>query len=47
MAMELRGFMSQWGMMLLILVVLFGGRFIYVVVIPIVNFIAGVQLYYY
>ena len=45
-AQELRGFMSQYGMMLLILVVLFGGRFIYAVVIPIVNFLAGVQLFY-
>ena len=46
-AMELRGFMSQYGILLLILVVFFGGRFIYAVVIPIVNFLAGVQLYYY
>jgi hypothetical protein len=40
-------FMNQYGMMLLILVVLFGGRFIYAVLVPIVNFLAGVQLLAY
>jgi Zn-dependent protease len=42
---ELRGMMNQYGILLLVLLVMFGGRFIFGLVAPIVNFLAGVQLY--
>ncbi|HEX7491764.1 MAG TPA: site-2 protease family protein [Candidatus Limnocylindrales bacterium] len=42
---QLRGVMNQYGMMILVLVVFFGSRFIYAAVIPVVNFLAGVRIY--
>jgi Zn-dependent protease len=41
---DLRNFMSQYGLMMLILVVLFAGRIIIPLLVPIVNFLAGVPL---
>jgi Zn-dependent protease len=40
-AMELRGFMNQYGVMLLVVVVLLAGRIISPVLVPAVNFLAG------
>ena len=42
---DLRAFMNQYGMFLLVLLVVFGGQLIFDVIAPIVNFLAGVQLY--
>jgi Zn-dependent protease len=42
---DLRAFMNQYGMFLLVLLVVFGGRLIFDVIAPIVNFLAGVQIY--
>lgn len=42
---DLRDFMNQYGMILLIVLVLFGGRLIFGLVAPIVNFLAGVQVF--
>jgi Zn-dependent protease len=44
---DVRNFMNQYGMMLLILVVLVAWRVILPVLVPIVNFLAGVQLLAY
>jgi Zn-dependent protease len=41
---EVRGFMNQYGMMLLIVVVLFASRIIGPIIVPIVNFLAGVPI---
>ena len=41
---EVRGFMNQYGMMLLIVVVLFASRIISPLLVPIVNFQAGVPI---
>jgi len=41
----LRGMMNQYGILLLVVLVFFGGQFIFAVIAPIVNFLAGVQLY--
>ena len=41
---EVRGFMNQYGMMLLIVVVLFASRIISPLLVPIVNFLAGVPI---
>jgi Zn-dependent protease len=41
---DVRNFMNQYGLMLLIVVVLFAGRFIFQFVTPIVNFLAGARL---
>lgn len=43
-AYEVRNFMNQYGLMLLILVVLFAGRVLIPIAAPIANFLAGVQL---
>jgi Zn-dependent protease len=43
-AQELRGFMAQYGLMLLIVVVLFAGRIIFPLVNPIMSFLAGVPV---
>jgi Zn-dependent protease len=40
-AMELRGFMNQYGLMLLLVVILFAGRLITPILVPMVNFLAG------
>jgi Zn-dependent protease len=42
---QLRGVMNQYGLMLLVLVIFFGGSLIFSVVMPVVNFLAGVQIY--
>jgi Zn-dependent protease len=42
---ELRNTMNQYGLILLFLVIFVGGRYIVAVIAPIVNFLAGVQLY--
>lgn len=42
---DVRNFMSQYGLMLLVVVILFGGTVIYQVVAPIANFLAGVPLW--
>jgi Zn-dependent protease len=44
-AMELRGYMNQYGIMLLLVVVLLAGRIIYPIMAPIGNFLIGVQGY--
>ena len=44
-AQELRGPLNQYGFMILILVILLGGNFIFGIMAPIVNFLAGVQIY--
>lgn len=41
---DVRNFMNQYGLMLLVLVVLLAGRIIVPVLVPIVNFLAGVPL---
>lgn len=41
---DLRNFMNQYGLMLLVLVVLFVGRIIGPLLVPIVNFLAGAQI---
>ena len=41
---DLRNTMNQYGMILLIVVVLFAGQFIGPVIIPIVNFLAGIPI---
>lgn len=41
---DLRNFMNQYGFMILILVVLLAGRLILPILIPTVNFLAGVQV---
>ena len=41
---DVRGFMNQYGLILLILVVLFAGQIVVPLLIPIVNFLAGVQI---
>jgi Zn-dependent protease len=41
---DLQGVMNQYGMLLLVVVVLFGGAFIFQLVDPIVSFLAGVPL---
>ncbi|MGD0121405.1 MAG: site-2 protease family protein [Candidatus Limnocylindrales bacterium] len=41
---DLRNLMNQYGFMILILVVLFAGRLILPILIPTVNFLAGVQV---
>jgi Zn-dependent protease len=41
---DLRNFMNQYGFMILILVVLFAGRLIVPILVPIVNFLAGVPV---
>ncbi len=42
---DLRNFMSQYGLMLLVLVIFLGGTLIFSVMAPIVNFLAGVPIY--
>jgi Zn-dependent protease len=42
---DLRNTLNQYGMMILFLFIFLGGRVIFAVVAPIVNFLAGVQLY--
>jgi Zn-dependent protease len=44
-AMELRGYMNQYGIMLLLVVVLLAGRVIYPIMAPIGNFLIGVNGY--
>jgi len=41
---DVRGFMNQYGLILLILVVIFAGQIVVPLLIPIVNFLAGVQI---
>ena len=41
---DLRNTMNQYGMILLIVIVLFAGQFIGPVLVPIVNFLAGVPI---
>jgi Zn-dependent protease len=43
-ARDVQNFMSQYGLMLIILVVLFAGRVLIPIAAPIANFLAGVQL---
>jgi Zn-dependent protease len=43
-AMEVRGFMNQFGLMLLVVVIFFAGRVIVPVMVPMVNFLAGVPI---
>jgi Zn-dependent protease len=40
-AQEIRGTLNQYGMILLVLLVFVGGRFIFAVVAPIANMLAG------
>jgi Zn-dependent protease len=42
---DLRNMLNQYGLMILFLFIFLGGRVIFAVVAPIVNFLAGVQLY--
>jgi Zn-dependent protease len=42
---DLRMFMNQYGLMLLILVVLFAGRILFPIAAPVVNFLAGVPVW--
>ena len=42
---DLRNTLNQYGLMILFLFIFLGGRVIFAVVAPIVNFLAGVQLY--
>jgi Zn-dependent protease len=42
---QVRGFMNQYGIMILVLVIFFGGRLIFSVVGPVVNFLAGARIY--
>jgi Zn-dependent protease len=44
-AQELRGPLNQYGFMILIFVILLGGNFIFGIMAPIVNFLAGVPIY--
>ncbi len=44
-AMELRGYMNQYGIMLLLVVVLLAGRVIFPIMAPVGNFLIGVQGY--
>lgn len=41
---DLRNYMNQYGFVLLILVVLFAGRLVLPILVPMVNFLAGVQV---
>ncbi|HEY1169200.1 MAG TPA: site-2 protease family protein [Candidatus Limnocylindrales bacterium] len=41
---EVRNFMNQYGLILLVLVVLFAGQIVVPVLVPIVNFLAGVPI---
>ncbi len=43
-AREVQTFMDQYGLMLLIVVIIFAGRIIVPIMYPIINFLAGVQL---
>jgi len=42
---DLRNFMNQYGLMVLVLVIFLGGSLIFSVMAPIVNFLAGVPIY--
>ncbi len=44
-AQDLRNFMNQYGLMLLIVVVIFAGQLIWPLLRPIVSFLAGVPVY--
>jgi hypothetical protein len=43
--MELRGYMNQYGLMLLLVVILLAGRVVYPIMAPIGNFLIGVNGY--
>ena len=43
---QLRGVMNQYGIMILVLFIFFGGHLIFSVVAPVVNFLAGTRIYY-